>query len=153
MKAKARPERPPRPDVDKPCVLVLHEKHGTLHFHIHDEPTLHKVALDVLTKRLRSNDWYYDPAQDPPRGPGLTKEQAEALPEGSVKASALKEVARHAEALKRHRYEVELFEGLKKAVSEKDGKTAWRALRDRSDGEYQRVSLEKYYDEYYEYER
>jgi len=153
MKAKARPVRTPRPDVEEPCVLVLHEKHGTLHFHIPDEPTLHKVALDILTKRLRADVWYYDPAQDAPKGPGLTKEQAEALPEGSVKVNALKEVSRHAEALKRHAYEAGAFEELKKAVSEKNGKAAWRALRERGDGEYQRVSLEKYCHEYYEYER
>ena len=69
----------PRPDVTGPCLLVLNEKHGRICFHIPDEKTLHKVALDILTKRLEAGYWYINPVDDAPESPGLTKEQVGAL--------------------------------------------------------------------------
>lgn len=42
----------PKPVLRGPAVLVLHEKHGDLFFHVPDEEALFKVALDIVEKRL-----------------------------------------------------------------------------------------------------
>lgn len=143
--------RQPRPIVEEPMVLILHEKHGELHFHVPDETALFKFSLDIVTKRLRAGFWYPDPKDYVPQDPGMTKEQAEALPPGPIRNSAMSAVSAYRTALNTHRSVVEGWETVQKSVKEKDGKLAWRVLRDYSDGEYQRVSLEKYCSEYYEY--
>jgi hypothetical protein len=150
MPKPARPPRPVRPIVEEPVVLILHEKHGGLHFHIPDEPTLFKVALDIVIKRLKAGHWYLDPKDYVPENPGMTKEQAEALPPGPIRNSAVSAVSSYKNALSQHSWILEGWENVQKAVKEKDGRLAWRVLRDHSDGEYQRVSLEKYCDSYYE---
>lgn len=131
--------------------MVLHEKHGELHFHIPDEATLFRVALDIVAKRLKAGHWYIDPKDYVPKDPGMTKEQAEALPEGPIKRAALQEVVSYQRRLSEYHGFKESWDDIQKAVKEKDGKLAWRVLRDYSDGEYQRVSLEGYCDTYYEY--
>lgn len=143
--------RPPCPDLTEPSVLVLKEKHDDLYFHVPDEATLHKVALDILTKRLKSGDWYYDLRQDVPKSPELTKEQIEALPDGRIKEIARKEVDNYQSRLRSYQHEVEDYVNLQRAVKDKDGKAAWRALLRRHCGEYEQVRLEKYRKEYYEY--
>lgn len=148
-----KPARPQRPIVEEPMVLILHEKHGELHFHVPDESALFKIALDIVDKRLRAGHWYLDPKDYEPKNPGMTKEQAEALPEGPIRKAALDEIGRHQRQLNEYRWIKEGWETIQKAVKEKDGRLAWRVLRDHSDGEYQRATLEKYCASYYEYKR
>ena len=145
-----KPARP-APLIGRPSLLVLHEKHGDLYFHVPDEEALFKVALDIVAKRLRAGHWYLDPKDYEPKPPSVTKEQAEALPEGPVRKAALDELSSHARQVSEYRWIKEGWDTIHKAVEEKDGRLAWRVLRDHSDGEYQRVSIERYEDSYYEY--
>jgi hypothetical protein len=138
-----------RPDVTRPCLLVLNEKHGRIYFHIPDEKTLHKVALDILMERVKAGYWYPDPVDSAPESPGLTKEQVDALPEGSIKSDAQKAMTRYQGHLRQHQREFKDFAELQSAITNMDGKAAWRALRQYGDGEYAGVSLERYSEEYY----
>jgi hypothetical protein len=147
-----KPEpRKPRPAIEEPSLLVLHEKHGDLYFHVPNEAALFKVALDIVEKRLRAGHWYLDPKDYEPKAPSVSKEQADALPDGPVKKAALQELSGHVRAVKEYRWIKEGWELIHKAVKEKDGRLAWKVLRDHSDGEYQRVTVERYEDSYYEY--
>jgi hypothetical protein len=149
MAANKKP-RPQRPIIEEPKLLVLHEKHGELYFHIPDEPTLFKVALDIVTKRAKSGYWYIDPEEYKPITPSMTKEAAEALPEGPARKAALQEQATYKRERAVYADALETAEYIAKAINEKDGRAAWQVLRDHSDGEYQRVSLEAYSEEYYD---
>jgi hypothetical protein len=140
--------RPPRPLVAEPSVLVLHEKHGEVYFHVPDEESLLRAALLVVKGRLKDGHWYYDPSNDAPKGPGMTKEQVAALPDGPIKADAEKRVAAHTSALRAWYSDVEGWKRVREAVDKDDGRAAWQVLRDYSDGEYQRVSLERYCEKY-----
>jgi hypothetical protein len=81
----------------------------------------------------------------------VTGVQTCALPDGPIRKSALREVASYQRQIREYQGLKESWDNIHKAVKEKEGRLAWRVLRDYSDGEYQRVSLEKYYTEYYEY--
>ena len=140
-------KKAPRPIVEEPMLLVLHEKHGELHFHIPDEATLFEVSLDILKKRLNSGWWYYDPRGEEPIQPKVTREEAESLKEGALKNMAMEKVKEHEARVRRWKNAVADYDELKKAVEEKNGRLAWHKLRD-CDGEYARVSLEHYVDEY-----
>lgn len=145
--------RPRRPVIEEPSLIICHEKHGDIYFHVKDEEAVFRVALDIVTKRLRAGHWYVDPKDYEPKNPSMTKEQAEALPEGPVKKAALQEHTSHKRAVQEYLGLKETWELIHKAVNEKDGRSAWQVLRDYSDGEYQRVSVERYSDSYYEYKR
>lgn len=143
-----KPQRPRRPVVEEPSLLICHEKHGDLHFHVPDEDAVFHTALDIVTKRLKAGHWYVNPKDYEPKNPGMTKEQAEALPEGPIRKAALQEIASHQRQIREYEGFKESWDAIHKAISEKDGRLAWQVLRDYSDGEYQRVSIERYCDAY-----
>lgn len=146
---KPKVKRPPLPCLTEPSVLICKEKHGDIHFHIPDETTLFAVALDILTKRYKSGDWYYLP--DAPGAPELSQEQVDKLPDGPTKRFALTALANHKREDQEYRYAVEDRTEMQTAIKTKDGRKAWIFLRNHSDGEYARIILEKYAEAYYEY--
>lgn len=138
MKVKPQ-KRTPRPFVERPIVLVLHEKHGNQYFYIPDEEALFRAALEVLTSRNKENYFYFKPEIP---NPELTKEQVDSLPPALKKEGEKKYLARK-ELILRQKYEAEEYESIQSTIKEKDGRKAWRILRDRNGGEYERVSLER----------
>lgn len=140
--------RPARPIVTEPMLLILHEKHGNLYFSIPDEETLFKVALDIVAKRDKAGYWYYAPEK--PKSPSMTEEEVTKLPDGKTKDFARKELAEY--KAEKRRYDDEMLDETerKRAIKEKDGRRAYRVLCDHSDGEYQRMTLERFCETYYE---
>jgi hypothetical protein len=143
-----------RPIVSKPQLLVLHEKHGNLYFHIKNDKVLFAIALDVLTNRLKSGYWYHNPTKYDFKSevPEISRAEAEALQEGGLKTLALEKVRAHERRQRDRDNELREWADLKKAVETKSGRLAWQVLKARSDHEYERISLEKYDTEYYEFE-
>lgn len=127
-----------RPQVTRPSVLVLHEKHGKQYFYVPDEEALFKAALEVLKARNCAH-YYYKPEH--PKDPGITKEQVEALPE-VMKAEGKKKLSTYDQEIRQYEDCLRMYETIQKTIEEGDGRAAWRILRDRNDGEYERVSLE-----------
>lgn len=150
-KTPPRVPRALRPLVTEPSLLVLHEKHGDIYFHIPDEARLLVVALDILEKRDRAGYWYYEP-DGPPKPPELSAGDIAKLPDGKTKDFALNAIREYNLVKRGYDNDVENVAARKKAIAEKNGRAAWQVLREHRDGEYQRVSLEGYSDSYYEYE-
>lgn len=142
-RAKLRAERAARPIIDRPSVLVCHEKHGQLYYHAPNDAALCRAALSILRMRLEAGHWYNDPTDELPPNPNMTDEQIAALPAGPIRDTAIREVARYRSAVREQGDAIEMFADIKKAIEENNGKLAWRILRDRSDYEYERVSIEQ----------
>lgn len=132
-----------RPSVERPSVLILHEKHGNRYLLANSDQELHRAALAVLKARMEAGYFYREP--EPPEDPGLTKEQVEALP-ASIRETAKKKLAQYLGDLRYYRDEKKLFEETQRALKEGDGRAAWEILRDRSDHEYERVELVRFED-------
>lgn len=132
--------------VEFPCLMVLHEKHGDRYIHLKGEVDLYKAALAVLKERYRQ-DWYFNPHEETfERGaPDYTMLDVAKMPK-SLQPEATVRLRRYAAWKKRHDQDVQMFADIQKAVRDKDGKLAWRVLTDCDDGEYERVSLERYYE-------
>lgn len=123
-------------------ILVCQEKHGTPLYDIPDDEALFRTALFILKERVK-DQWIVPPSEDEaPVSPGMTREQAEALPEGSIKRSSQNLLKQYEEAMKRHRKDLEEWASVEKALKEKDGKAAWSILQGRRDYEYEGVFLE-----------
>ena len=128
-----------------PGVLVVKEKHGTAYFHAPDEETLHKVALLILTGRHKAG-WYYAPEK--PKAPDYTNEAEILKLRGEIQRSAAAKLRQYVGALAQFEYESERFKDIQKAIETKDGALAWKILRERSDYEYEQVTLEYYATKY-----
>lgn len=137
-----RAERAARPLIDRPSVLVCHEKHGDLYYHVPNDQALCRAALSILRERLEAGHWYNDPKDELPADPNLTPEQIEALPAGPIRETAKREVASYQRAVREQGDAIEMWKNIHRAIEENNGKLAWTILRDRSDWEYERVSIE-----------
>jgi hypothetical protein len=129
-----------QPIIEEPQLLVFHEKHGERYFYVPDDHTLFTAALKVLNERHAEDYWYFKP--DKPKAPDFTKEQVEAMPE-SLQSGAMKRLLEYSNELREWENDSENYNNVVKAVETKDGRLAWQCLRDYSEGEYQRVSLER----------
>ena len=126
--------------VREPSVLILREKHESRYFHVPDEATLFSVSLIILEGRLKSDYFYGDPGPAP-KGPGMTLDQAKALPDGPIRDQACKSVRSHLAEVKWWEHLRNQFQSIKKAVKAKDGEEAWRLLYERSSHEYEGVEI------------
>lgn len=126
-------------------VLVLHEKHGRLYYHIPNLEELHKVALKVLWGRMTSGNWYVEPQE--PESPGFTEEAIQALPK-ALQTDARLTLVNYRRAVHEYEAEAEWFQDAQRALKEQDGKSAWQLLTARNDAEYERVTLEPYHTGY-----
>lgn len=139
------PIRPRRPVIDKPSLLVLNEKHGDRYFHVEDDAALFRAALTVVLQRYKEGYWYANPMDcDQPKNPGMTMEQAKTLPDGPIRVAAVAAVNQYRQACREVDDLTDTWNIIQKAVNDRDGRLAWQVLRDYSDGEYQRVSIEPY---------
>ncbi len=133
---------------EKPKLLILYEKHGEAYYHIANDEALFATALMILTGRLNSTYWYYNPSDEKPEAPAeLTTEALEKLPT-SLQAEGKKLLARYKRELCDWQENMETFAMIQKAVSDKDGQLAWQVLQERSDHEYERVELTRYHEKY-----
>jgi hypothetical protein len=131
--------------VNEPMCLVLHEKNGNYYFHIVDDQDLFRTALMILTERLKSGNFYYDPSEDSkPEDPGITQEQVDQFPEGVAKLALQREVSSFKNRMRAWQFDKDQYEQIKKIVKSKNAKGAWIMLQDHSDGEYERISLQNY---------
>jgi len=137
-----REDRTNRPIITKPQLLVFKEKHGERYFHVPDDAALFKAALKVLSERFEEGCWYYKP-EDKPEPPDVTEAQIETLPK-SLQAAAMQKRREYNNKLRDYQFELEIFELIEKAIEKKDGRAAWRILKDRAEGEYEGCDLERY---------
>ncbi len=140
-KSKIQPRTPwwENPQVTEPKVLVAYEKHGMRFYHIPDEDTLQRVAQSLL--RERDKIGYYDPSSKPV--PLDFKEASiESMPQ-SMQAQARKTFDRYKWNMGRYEGDMATYQEVQKAIAE-GGPIAWKVLKGRSDGEYERVVLERY---------
>src|SRR5512137_2323756 len=106
---------PPR-GLQFPALLVVEEKHSPAYFHIEDEAALHQVALSILTARLTSGNWYFDPEDHGPPDPcDIDPLKIPEMP-ASLRAVAEDTVRDHQHALREFTHDCEQFASIKKAA-------------------------------------
>lgn len=129
-----------KPVIDRPSVLVLHEKYGEIYFFVPNEETLFSTALEIVKARYNSGRYYSEPVHPGPAP--ITKEQIESLPD-VMKDDGRKKLTAYVRELKFHRREKEMWDEFLEALKEEDGRAAWQFLYERGAYEYERVSIEK----------
>ena len=137
----------------EPCVLVLKEKHNTSYYLVQDEAHLHAVALEIV--RQRFEDAYANCYGSTNQVAQNRKNRAEKV----AQYTSLKQqiagltnewvVAAGQEALGVLVHEIRACDEFirhhvmaKRAVAEQNGLLAWMLLEERSEHEYERVSIE-----------
>jgi hypothetical protein len=143
QRAIRRAEREARPLIDRPSVLVCHQKHGDIYYNAPDDAALCKAALSILKERLEDGYWYNDPADELPANPNMTDEQIDALPAGRIRDTARQEMTNYHVAVQEQGDAISMWKDIHRAIEENNGKLAWRILRDRRDYEYERCSIEQ----------
>lgn len=138
--------RPARPIIEQPTLVILHEKHGQWHFLVQNDEDLFRVALSVVRGRQKQGYWY-EKAGPKPTEPGFTAAEIEKLPK-ALQADAQKKLQAYERDLRYWQEVNQNHQDITKCLAENDGRLAWRILRDRSDDEYERVSLERLSTEY-----
>jgi len=128
-----------------PVLLVAKEKHGTYYWNITDLRTLYTLALEILTKRYKSGEWYFEPEE--PEKIGFTMEDIEKYPTG-LQAQAKTTWAQYQMEYKQWNREHDFYLRIKEAVKNKLGPEAWGILRSRHDYEYERIEIEEYSEGY-----
>lgn len=132
-----------------PALLLVEEKQSTSYFHIPDEATLHAVALSILTARLTSGDWYFNPEENEPPDP--IDYDALKIPElpATLRGIAEDNLAEHEKIVREYKHDCEQFAATMKAVQEKDGAAAWTLIQARDGYEYEAVKLVAYTRKYH----
>lgn len=139
----AKKKSQPRPVISEPSVLVCHEKHGERYFLVNDDEDLFRVALSILKGRFSQKEWYWFGELGPaPKPPGFTDDDVKRLP-AALRADAFKKLVDYQKDLRRHEDDAERLAEVKAAADGTGGRLAWEVLRDNSDGEYARISLNR----------
>lgn len=120
-------------------LLVLKEKHGDIYFSIPDVTTLYDVALAVLKTR-HSDGWFSEP--EAPESYDTTLEEINAIPSEKIKTALLKEYENHQVKLRVYNHEKQEYDAIVDAIKKKDGRCAWRVLRDHKSYEYEDWDVE-----------
>lgn len=124
-----------------PSVLVEHGKHGEYYWDATTQEKFQANCLAILKNRFDQGWYYYEP-EEPTKPKGLlTKEEIKELQQ-PYKGQAIQIYNNYVRAKREYVSEKELWDELKAAIEENDGGLAWGVLYDRSDYEYERVSLE-----------
>lgn len=126
-----------------PGVLVAKEKHGDRYFDSSTPEAFFKACLTLVKERLTPDYGYYFPPTEV-KTPSLSKEAAEVLPDGPVRAAAVREWAQYIAAVKAYERDLKMFEAAKLAVESEDGLLAWTVLSMRKDYEYEYISQEPF---------
>ena len=135
--------------VKEPTILVFTEKHGNMMYIVHNEEELHKACCNVIKERIKDGYWYGLP-DIPDNITGFkTKDEIEALPDGTIKNQALREWDSYERSIRYYNEAVDFEKALKKAIeydfNPKDSYwvrgQAYHALNDRSDCEYEGIEL------------
>lgn len=122
-------------------VLIATEKHGTRILNALTRKDCYASCLLLLTERFTDSYWYYKP-EAPTDKPDLPKEHIEALPDGEVKKLASKQWKRFEKRNRHYEDALAQYNEIVLAVESEDGRLAYQCLHDRSDHEYEGVSLE-----------
>jgi len=140
--------RPVRPFVEQPSIVICHEKHCERYFLVNNDADLFRVALSILKGRFKQTDWgWFIEPEAPPESPGFTAEDVAKLP-AALQADAQKKLQAYHQALRVNQNERADWEELQKVAQGTDGRAAWQVLRNNSDGEYARISIEQLDTEY-----
>jgi hypothetical protein len=126
-----------------PHVMVTHEKHGIRIWDASSCESIFKSCLDLLEERAETG-WVSKPDEQYIQRykPDLTKDQADALPEGTIKLEALKQIKTYSVKKKRLRQEKEEWDEIQKALKNEDGALAFMILDTRRDHEYENFTFE-----------
>lgn len=138
------PRRKPKPAWSCPSVLVAIEKHEIRYLDATSEAALHRSALRLLAERFDDGYFYHDPSDDDP-GPkvDLDEEGLRHLAADSPMHKLHRQQVRaKAEWLAWRRQHADWYASAQASLAGQDGELAWRCLQERSDGEYEGVSLE-----------
>lgn len=151
-------------------ILVSKEKHGTYYYPASTTEELGKSALALLTERFNQGYWYltpdemynddsqweknaltklvpeYNPEDDlETRQAALDKWHAEnvaPIKDEDARKLVAEKLSKAIKRQKQKRAYQEWYTELERVVKEKDAPKAWGILRDRSDHEYEYVTLE-----------
>lgn len=133
----------PKPIITKPRLLVFREKHGNLYFYVDNDDKLFASALKVLTERFKDGYWYYKPElEEKPEVPDFNEERVAAMPQ-SLQPDAYRKLREYNDACLEYDAEAMEYDQIVKAVETKDGRLAYKVLRDRKHAEYEGFSLER----------
>lgn len=133
-------------------VIVCVEKHSTRYHDASTREVFLRSCLRILKERLEQPRYWYGESEtreefdsymkEYGHRPSLTKEQAQALPEGGVKKKAIEELQYYADRLQNHLEHNQFLIDVQVAVSNEDGLMAWELLELRAKNEYERFQLE-----------
>jgi len=133
-------KKAPRPIITEPSLVVCREKHGEFYFLVKEDEDVFRIALSILRGRLKTG-WY--PAPGPkPADLDFTEEDVQKLPK-TFQPDAWRKFSVHKNELNWWLQETKNHGDIKQALAENDGRLAWQILKDRSDGEYENVGIER----------
>jgi hypothetical protein len=123
---------------------MCHEKHDTCAYNALTREDCYASALEILEQRF-ADSYYYKPSPDSYgcTEPELSKEEIAKLPDGSIKQAALQQWKRVERNKSAYEYDLVGYQEIECAIENQDGRLALSILIDRSDYEYERISLEK----------
>jgi hypothetical protein len=150
-------------------IIVAEEKHGTYYYDASTPEAWAWSSLKILTNRFNEGYWYYDPLNQPDQHEfsvkrrqerdellAMTDEQIDAIPSDEVRVDVRKKIKRAKADYESDRSQSEQYERIKAVVEAQDDSLvtvgrgqferqepkAWRLLDERSDHEYERVTIE-----------
>ena len=126
---------------DGPKLLILKEKHCNRYFHVTNERTLFRIAIEVLRERYEEG-WYQDDPRTPD-GPGFVEAAMETLPQ-SLRAAARQQLDGYKHDYKEWETARNFALRTKRALKDKNGRLAWTLLNERSGHEYEQATLQVY---------
>ncbi len=145
-------------------IIVEHGKHGTYYYDASTDKILAKSSLAILRRRAESG-WYPEPTiylgNDISEADNLTDEQITDLPSPELRILASKRRQRYLTLLGNHETALEQWQEIRRVIDEEDIRVktvkwtdskgnirtrkeipAWDILSERSDWEYEGVSIE-----------
>lgn len=121
-------------------MVVCKEKHGTRYYVVESEEELFRLSLNILRGRFKSGYFYHEP-QGRPSPPDFKADDIPGMP-ASLRDPATRQWGRYTTDLRDWEQATAQWARVNKAASEADGPLAWEVLRERSDHEYESVTLE-----------
>ena len=125
--------------VIQPTIVVVEEKHGNRYFIANTQQELFDISLKLVKERFEAG--YFGEKTSLPLAPEYTRAEAEALKPG-IRSAVLKTITKWENDVLEIKNDNEMFERAERAIAKKDGKEALMILADRSDYQYENVTLE-----------
>jgi hypothetical protein len=153
----------------RPAVLVLKEKHGDSYYNATTREAFEENCLTILKQRFNEGYWYNTPDEVFPKDskwdttifqliPDFpedgTKEEKDTaistwreaninvIPDEEARALVAKKLSKAIKNYNERSRYIKWYKELERVVAEEDKEAAWRILDDRSDYEYEGISLE-----------